>query len=61
MKIKIRDNDESEEVTEFWLEQEGEDIIVKSNGRYHLTEFRIRPNESWRKCTDGFLDDKETK
>lgn len=59
MKLKIRDEEEREPNCEFWLEEDGDELILKSQkgDGFSLSEFRIRPDGNWEKVLGGNLND----
>ncbi len=60
IKLKIKSDEEEEEILELWLEKNGEDILVKSKkDNMTLTEFRIKEDKSWNKILSGHLDYKK--
>lgn len=59
VKLKIK-GENSSEFLEFWLEEDCGNIRVKSRQsgtEANLTEFKIKPNKSWRKISCGHLNE----
>lgn len=59
MKLKIVDKEQGTPTLELWLEQDGEDVLLRSNidGKGICIEFRIKPDRSWYKVCSGHLDE----
>ena len=59
MKLKIKNEKIEDDEYVFWLEREGDDLMVMSKQNKQKSEFRIMPDGSWWKCHGGNLKTKE--